>query len=150
MYDCNYTPHRCLWVCLFNRMKMDRWWWKVSWIFPGECGDPSGWKYKMISRHFHLFLRSRRTPSVQSAHLETRGSFSFLLNIIIIFDGYSFSSAKENNLWDFLLKTPFCWLSHLNSFEQFSPNKHWYTSKYGPKNASDKWWTWFYSFSVEL
>ncbi len=81
MYDCNYTPYRCLCVCLCNRVVMERWWWKASWISPGECGGSSGSKYRTINRWFPSLRWSHLTPPVQSARSETRGCFQLLCNI---------------------------------------------------------------------
>ena len=96
VHDCIYTLYRCMWLCLCNRLRMERWWWRASWTSPGEWGDPSGWRYRMTNRCFPLPPWPHRTPSVQSAYSQTRGSFHFLKNIMLLISlvyTWAFTSA---------------------------------------------------------
>lgn len=149
MYDCNYTPYRCLWVCLCNRGMMERWWWKASWISPGGYGDPSGWKYRMRNRCFPLLLWSPLTPAAQSARSETRGCFWLLHDItnmsttrgkmwsaseIFAFTGPSFSGHQRHacscQIWE---TCDHAWSS---IFDELKSDKEYYTNKFGPKNST--------------
>lgn len=99
MYDCNYTPYRCLCVCFCNRVMLERWWWRASWISPGEYGGSSGSKYRTINRWFPLLRWSHLTPPVQSARLETRGCFQLVCNIADMSTTQSFAFTCPELIW---------------------------------------------------